>query len=118
MIKVSVDYGYAFDMLSILEVKKENNSNNINLENYERLYNEIKDQINTKLFYKIIQSLEYLNLKNINKKVFDLVDIVKNDNGLAKEVDKANYQRYVAKTNLQKIYFEINPTEIKIGYSK
>lgn len=118
MIKVSVDYGYAFDMLSILEVKKENNSNNINLENYERLYNEIKDQINTKLFDKIIRSLEYLNLKNINKKVFDLIDIVKNDNGLAKEVDEANYQRYIAKTNLQKVYFEINPTEIKIGYSK
>lgn len=116
MLKISVDYGYAFDVLAIMEVKSkiigEKN------EAYHKLYIEIEEQIGKTKMDIIINSSEYLNLINTNQKVFDLVDKAQKDNGLAKEVDSANYQRYLMKTALQKIFFNNNITEIKLGYNK
>lgn len=116
MLKISVDYGYAFDILAIMEVKnkiiREKN------QAYRKLYIEIEEQIGKTKMDIVMNSNEYLNLVNTNQKVFDLVDKAQKDNGLAKEVDTANYQRYIVKTNLQKKFFNNNITEIKLGYNK
>lgn len=116
MIKISVDYGYAFDVLAIMEVK----SKIIGKKNeaYDKLYTEIKEQLGEEKMNIVINSKEYSDLITANQKVFDLVDKAQKDNGLAKEVDSANYQRYVVKTTLQKIFFNNNITEIKLGYNK
>lgn len=116
MLKISVDYGYAFDILAIIEVK--NRIIGKNSENYYKLYAEIEEQIGKDKMNTIINSKEYSDLIMANQKVFDLVDKAQKDNGLAKEVDSANYQRYVTKTTLQKIFFNNNITEIKLGYNK
>jgi len=116
MLKISVDYGYAFDVLAIMEVKSKiiGRKNEV----YHKLYSEIEQQLGQDKMNIIINSKEYLDLLNTNQKVFDLVDKAQKDNGLAKEVDTANYQRYIVKTNLQKKFFNTNITEIKLGYSK
>jgi len=116
MLKISVDYGYAFDMLAILEVK--NSFLNKKNDNYIKLYNEIETQIGSGKMNTILKSKEYQNLIITNKKVFDLVDKAQKDNGLAKQVDSANYERYTSKVNLQKVFFNAEITEIKIGYNK
>lgn len=116
MLKISVDYGYAFDMLAILEVK--NSFLNKKNDNYIKLYNEIETQIGSEKMNTILKSKEYQNLIITNKKVFDLVDKAQKDNGLAKQVDSANYERYTSKVNLQKVFFNAEITEIKIGYNK
>lgn len=116
MLKISVDYGYAFDMLAILEVK--NSFLNKKNDNYIKLYNEIETQIGSEKINTILKSKQYQNLIITNKKVFDLVDKAQKDNGLAKQVDSANYERYTSKVNLQKVFFNAEITEIKIGYNK
>lgn len=116
MLKISVDYGYAFDMLAILEVK--NLFLNKKNDNYLKLHNEIESQIGLEKMQTILNSKEYQDLVTTNKKVFDLVDKAQKDDGLAKQVDSANYERYTSKVNLQKIFFDTEVTEIKIGYNK
>jgi len=116
MLKISLDYGYAFDMLAILEVK--NLFLNKKNDNYLRLYNEIESQIGQEKMETILKSKEYKHLVVTNKKVFDLVDKAQKADGLAKQVDSANYERYTSKINLQKAFFDTEVTEIKIGYNK
>jgi hypothetical protein len=48
-----------------------------------------------------------------NQKVFDLIDESKNDTGLAKITDDANYDRHVKKMALQKKFFNNDLTEFK-----
>lgn len=116
MLKISVDYGYAFDMLAILEVK--NLFLNKKNDNYLKLQNEIEFQIGQEKMQTILKSKQYQYLLAANKKVFDLVDKAQKDNGLAKQVDSANYERYTSKVNLQKTFFDTEVTEVKIGYNK
>jgi hypothetical protein len=115
MLKISVDYGYAFDVLAIIEVK--NKIVGKKNQNYYKLYKEIEEQIGREKMNEVINSNEYIKLIETNQKVFDLVDQAQKDNGLAKQVDSANYERYIVKTNLQKKFFNENITEIKLGYN-
>jgi hypothetical protein len=48
-----------------------------------------------------------------NLKVFELIDESKNDTGLAKITDDANYERHIAKMALQKRFFDTELTEVK-----
>jgi hypothetical protein len=48
-----------------------------------------------------------------NQRVFDLIDESKNDTGLAKITDDANYQRHVVKMALQNKFFNSELTEVK-----
>ena len=48
-----------------------------------------------------------------NQRVFDLIDESKNDTGLAKLTDDANYDRHVAKMAFQKRFFDTELTEVK-----
>jgi len=116
MIKISVDEAYAFDFLSILEVKKK-----YGVEVSELLTNhkhEIIDQIGYELFYEIYTSQEYLDLLEYNLKTFEAVDKAKTDEVPASYVDKCNYLRSIAKKKLQNKFFNKELTEIKHGYEK
>lgn len=117
MLKISLDEAYVFDLLSIYEVKIEKSNTEDKKANskysYDFLSKEITDQIGSELFNRIIKSEEYKDLKNVNKKVFELVDKSK-ESELAKETADANYERYVKKNILQSIFFQNPLTEIKI----
>jgi hypothetical protein len=45
--------------------------------------------------------------------VFELIDQSKSDTGLAKITDDANYDRHIAKMELQKKFFNNELTEVK-----
>jgi len=119
MLKISLDEGYVFDILSISQVKiiKSSNENKQKLVyNYQELSKEIINQIGLDLYSDIVASKEYQELRDANEKTFDLVDQVKNDKGLAKLVDDSNYNRYQKKTALQNKFFNNEVKEVKIGY--
>jgi hypothetical protein len=112
MIKISVDEAYAFDILTILYIKKNNTMADTN--NYEKMIDEIRNQVGDSKFYEILMSPEYKNLLTANKLVYDYVDKIRNGEKLdAKEVDDANMLRYKYKKDLQIKYFGNNVTEQK-----
>lgn len=103
MITLKVDEGYAYDFLSILEIKK--NKKICDKKNYQNYFNEIKDQVGSSLHKKIIKSKHYKKCISINKKIFAAVDLAKNDKILASRVQDLNYDRFLAKIDLQKKWF-------------
>jgi hypothetical protein len=116
-IKLSVDAAFAFDYLSILEIKCIKNSSKQNTDNFYNCQKDIIESLGDRtLFFSIIASNEYLDLYNSNEKVFNLVDLAKDNKCLASEVDKANYERYKSKIALQKKFFNTSLSEAKIGY--
>jgi len=120
MIKINLDEGYVFDILSILEVKIEKASDKNLQKIYSSFWNmkqEIISQIGEKKVNEILSSKEYKNLLLANKLTFNLVDKAKQEKGIAKDIDDSNYQRYTCKINLQKTFFNNEISEIKIGYN-
>lgn len=119
---LKVDACYAFDYLSILEVKKDiKKESSIYSDNWQDCFNFIQNQFQEKkdLFNKIINSKEYKELYEANLRTFNFVDLAKNDNVLASVVDQSNYERYIKKTNLQKKFFGLDKmSELKINYKK
>lgn len=117
MIKLMVDEGYAFDFLSILEIKMKKNCNDIRHKiNFERCVKELIQEIGKDLFFRIIESTEYKNLLNSNIKTYDAVEMAKTDDVSASYVDSCNFERYVCKRRLMDVYFKDDVmTEIKIG---
>ena len=108
MLKISLDEGFAFDILSITQVKiiKSSKQDKEKLvSNYQNLSKEIISQVGFDLYEQIVASEEYQNLRDANENTFDLVDQVKKDNGLAKLVDDSNYNRYQKKVALQNKFF-------------
>jgi hypothetical protein len=122
MIKISLDEAYVFDLLSILDLKRNKSTkkedNQKHIENYNNLYDEISEQITDIKMHQIIKSQEYKDLVDINSKVFDLVDLGKDQEGLAKITAMANYDRFILKNKLQKKFFKNPLKEAKIGYDK
>ena len=116
MLKISLDEGYVFDILSILEVKCDiftDEKLKVSSEARSFLEHEIIQQIGIESYRKIIESIEYKNLKQSNLETFRMVDLARASDGLAKEVDAANYERYLCKKILQETFFEDSLTEIK-----
>lgn len=111
MINLKVDEGYALDYLSILEVKKDKIKSVKSFNNYNDCLNFLVTQ-NPKVI-KIIRSKEYKKLVKINEKVFEAVDLAKENKISAKEVDLLNTERYFSKIRLQKKYFSKNVMEEK-----
>jgi len=112
MINLLVDEAYAFDYLSVLEIKSDKNKQSqktwVNCRNY------ISIQIGEEIFAIIINSKEYQNLLLINKMVFDAVERARYKNDItAKEVDDANMERHYAKITLQNKFFSKGITEFK-----
>ncbi len=120
MLKISLDESFVFDLLSILDVKmgKASGKNYTKVElSFEKMSSEIIQQIGKIKYEEIISSCEYESLFHANGIVFDLVDKAKQDNGIGKEMDNANYMRYLRKTDLQKKFFDDEVSEVKIGYN-
>jgi hypothetical protein len=117
MISLLVDESYAFDYLSILEMKsKLDPDNDIKKDNFNRCLNFLKCQMKDELFFSVLSSLEYQACYNANWDTFKAVDKAKADKVAASFVDRCNYQRHLAKQNLQKKFFGTTLNEIKIGY--
>jgi len=116
MISLLVDEAYAFDYLSILEVKKQKSSNNNKAWSDCWLY--LQNQFDQEKWLSMIRSQEYENMITANKLTFDAVEKAKNDEVTAKYVDYCNYQRHIAKENFQKKFFNTNLSEKKIGYER
>lgn len=112
MINICVDEAYAFDFLSILEIKKSHSDQA--MKNWHNCFNYIKAQLSSDLFTLIINSNEYKNMILANQKTFHAVEKARNGKISAKEVDDANMERQHAKKALQKKFFSNNLTEQKI----
>jgi hypothetical protein len=115
--KVTLPEGYIFDILSVYQVKivkSENNAQHLN--NFNLLLNEISEQIGKEKIADILDSDEYSDLCLANLQTFELVDAVKENPCLGKEVDASNYKRFLAKKALQERWFSSKYSEVKMGY--
>ena len=116
MIKLLVDESYAFDYLSILELKSNMDPESIEKKNnYLSCLVYLRDQLGS-FIDTILNSNEYQECYEANKETFLAVDSAKKDIVKASYVDRCNYRRHVAKQDLQKKLFNNEITETKIGY--
>ena len=111
MINLRVDEAYAFDYLSILDIKKGMNKDCHS--NWQMCYTYIESQLNKDQMLKIINSEEYKNMVQTNKVTFDAVEKARYGNITAKEVDEANMLRHKRKLELQVKFFDNNLMEYK-----
>jgi len=119
MLTISLDEGYVFDILAVIEVKNQFKQINNNKDSrYFQLWNEIANQIGQNKLEEILKSKEYKQLFRNNETVFNFITTAQKDKGLAGLIDKTNYKRFISKTKLQKKFFKTKVTEIKIGYNK
>lgn len=112
MISLLVDEGYAFDYLSILDVKK-----SIKPEikdNWFFCFSFLEKQVGKNKMQQIINSLEYQDLIKANQMTFEAVNKAKENLISAKEVDDLNLLRYEKKIALQEKFFTDKISEIKI----
>ena len=113
MINLKVDEAYAFDFLSILEIKSRKNP--LLKSSYLEFRYYIANQLSKKLFKDIIISNEYLELLETNQKTFEAVDKAKIDLVKASFVYQSNHERYLKKQQLQNKFFKTNLEETKIN---
>lgn len=111
MINICVDEAYAFDFLSVLEIKK--NRSEQAMINWHNCFNYLKAQLSNDLFVLIINSNEYRDMVAVNQKTFDAVEKARYGQITAKEVDDANMERHYAKIALQNKFFSNKITEYK-----
>jgi hypothetical protein len=111
MINLKVDEAYAFDYLSILEIKKD--LNGLCNSNWENCFAFIENQIGKDKMFQIINSIEYHSMVQTNKLTFDAVEKARYGSISAKEVDDANMLRHKRKLELQTKFFNNNLMEYK-----
>jgi uncharacterized protein with PIN domain len=116
MITLLVDEAYAFDYLSILEVKKQKSS--ISNDAWNKCYAYLQNQFDNEKWWHMMHSKEYESMIKANELTFDAVNKAKNNEVTAQHVDYCNYQRHSAKQNFQKKFFTSDLSELKIGYEK
>jgi hypothetical protein len=104
MITIEVDEGYAYDYLSILDVKWHKNLNNAG-STFNNCFNHISSQVGWQLHDKIFNSKEYKELYKSNLETFSAVEKARYGEISAKDVDDLNMKRYNCKINLQKTFF-------------
>jgi len=114
MIKLTVDECYAFDFLSILAVKNKKTGHGKN--QFDFCSQNIRDQVDN--FDDVISSSQYQSLVDINEKIFNAVDLAKQNLVTAKLVDDLNYDRYLVKQQLQKRFYDTLTNEKKHGYDR
>jgi len=109
MINLPVDEAYAFDYLSILVAK----GKLAEAEHLECSKSIIK-QIGHFLFCDILCSDEYRKLININEKIFQTIDKLRDGEKIdARFIDKLNIKRWKTKKELQKKFFNRGIIEVK-----
>jgi len=103
MIQLLVDEAYAFDYLSILEIKKDINCKA-----------NIQQEVGKEKMLDIINSEEYKLMIETNKLTFDAVEKARYGGDItAKEVDRINLERHKRKLELQRKFSHNNLTEYK-----
>lgn len=119
-IPVLLDACEIYDRLTILYIKLSQCSN---LEIQSKLRTQIEDlqtTINLNIGYdtarSIAKSEEYNNLYKVNLELFNLFDKLKTEDFSASIPDKLNYQRYLAKKQIQEKFFTKSIEEVKLGY--
>jgi hypothetical protein len=112
-INLEVDIAYAIDFLSILEVKLSKLNDKISLNNFNDQKRFLSDQMDFNLFNQILNSEEYENLYETNKRIWESIDLIKTGNITAKHVDDLNYQRWILKNKLQSKFFNHTTSEQK-----
>lgn len=122
MIRASLDHGYAYDLLSINEVKIRKNPGVASHEtNFRRLYLELESQVGDLLHSEIMLSAEYKALSEVNEGIFDLIERNKEKKKRGEQiedVDPMNYSRFERKRALQERFFPRAAfSERKIGYT-
>ncbi len=108
---ILVDWAYAFDYLSILEVKSEKLEGQSLPVSY--CANHLIEQLNAKRFETIHASPEYQALFAANLAVYEGVEKARYASIEAKEVDDLNMARQKAKAALQKAFWGDTLTEVK-----
>ena len=104
MITIQVDEAYAFDMLAILELKK--NRSEADETNYDLFLSNISRQVGMTLTGDIMISDVYEDLLRANKEVFDYVEqICAGDSLDAAIVHNSNMKRFHLKKKLQASFF-------------
>jgi hypothetical protein len=105
VLNLEVEEGYAYDYLSILEVKL----HKLRTENAKKLFlnclSNIEKQVGVDLHKKIYLSSEYIDLYDANLNTFNFVELARYHKVDAKEVDASNMQRYNCKRKLQQKFF-------------
>lgn len=105
MMTILVDEGYAFDFLSILEVKSEEIKTQKNSQSMNECLKHISEQISERDLKDMMGSAEYKNMVKANKKTFLAVDKARYGSVSAKYVDECNMERYKAKVAFQGKFF-------------
>jgi len=116
MLKISLDEAYVFDMLSVFDVKIKNLDGEKLAKTIEKMscmIEEVIEQVSKDKYDEIFSSIEYQKMVEANQRVFNLIDQSKDDAGLAKITDNANYDRHIAKMAFQKRFFNSELTEVK-----
>ena len=117
MINLPVDEGYAFDYLSILQIKLDNDLESVQKQrNFSDCYRHLESSLGGCTFSAVITSDEYAELCASNEEVFRLVDLAKEDKVRASDVDRGNFERYKKKMALQEKFFNSAIGETKTGY--
>jgi hypothetical protein len=116
MIKLLVDEAYAFDYLSILDLKRQKSSDSYDA--WINCYKYLQNQFDNDKWLSMIYSSEYKEMLKANTLTFDAVEKAKNNEVSAQYVDECNYLRYKAKQNFQKNFFSESLSELKLGYEK
>lgn len=116
---IPVSPAYAYDFLSILQVKFDLTKDLKVSLNYLEVYDHIMKEVGPKLHMEIINSREYFELVTVNTHLYNLVDAAKKDLVKASDVDKLVYERFLAKMALQNKFFpDLEYKEQKFGYEK
>lgn len=116
MITIKVDEGYAFDYLSILQVKARRRPADEAIQaSAANCLSHLRQQLGT-IADTVVASDEYASLLAINDETFDAVDKAKRDAIPASAVDALNYRRYECKLALQSRFFGGQMSEVKLGY--
>lgn len=113
MIDLYVDEAYAFDYISILDVKKTNSSKD--MINFKIVCQKVKSQVGDIMFDAVMKSDIYAKLVQINLNIYNMIDLIRQEIAEldAKLVDDANIERYKLKKKLQDEFFMSDLTEIK-----
>lgn len=124
MLKVSLDEGYVFDILSINQLKMQHAETEekraLARKAFDDMLDELSEQISECKISEILSSQEYNLLVAANWSTFQLVENVRKSpkGSLAKTVDSSNIDRFLHKRNLQEKFFGTRPLEVKTQVSE
>lgn len=109
MIKLSVCEAYALDYLAILMVKIENGIESDDAR--KPLVRDLSKQIGEMRFNLVRKSSAWNRLLAANRRVFALVEQAARNLCSAQDVEQANYERYLAKRELQERFWPDSPLD-------